>query len=152
MWQSWIFWKLRHRSTSELAEPQRREVADLLHRYEGVFSLPEKDLGRANSVTHHIDTGTTKPIKQQARRTSPLRHAEIKRQVDHLLDRGLVKKSSSPLPSPVVLITKKDATPRDSAWATYRSMQSQLKMTTFFLAEMTLFLLFLERDCSQREI
>ena len=142
---------MRHRSTSELAKPQRREVADLFDRYEGVFSLSEKDLGRANLVTHHIDTGTAKPIKQQARRTSPLKHAEIKRQVDDLLDRGLLKKSSSPLSSPVVLLTKKDATPRDSALTTYRLMQSQLKMPTLFLAEMILFLLFLERDCSQRE-
>ena len=30
---------LWHHSTSELAEPQRREVADLLHRYEGVLPL-----------------------------------------------------------------------------------------------------------------
>ena len=103
---------LWHRSTSELSEPQSREVADLLHRYEGVFSLSDQDLGRTNLVTHHIDTGTAKPVKQQPRRTSPSKHTEIERQVEDLLDRGLVKKSTSPWSSPVVLVTKKDGTQR----------------------------------------
>ena len=61
-------------------------------------------------VTHHIDTGTAKPIKRQPRQTSPLKHAEIEKQVDDLLERGLMKNFNSPRSSPVVLVIKKVGT------------------------------------------
>ena len=74
--------------------------------------MSEKDLGRTNLVTHHIDTVTAEPIKQQPQQTSPLKHAEIEKQVDGLLDRGLMKKSTCPWSSPVVLVIKKVGTQR----------------------------------------
>ena len=99
-------------STEGLAEEECEEVAKLLHRHKDVFSLSEQDLDRTNLVTHHIDTGNARPIKQQPRRTSPSKHAEVERQVEDLLGRGIVKKSTSPWSSPVVLVTKKDGTQR----------------------------------------
>ena len=83
-------------------------MADLLHQYKDVFSLSEQDLGRTNLIGHQIDTGNARPIKQKPRRTSPSKRAEIERQVEDLLQRGVVKKSNSPWSSPVVLVTKKD--------------------------------------------
>ena len=63
-------------------------------------------------IGHQIDTGNARPIKQKPRRTSPSKHAEIERQVEDLLQRGVVKKSNSPWSSPVVLVTKKDGSQR----------------------------------------
>ena len=77
--------ELWQRSTEGLAEEECEEVAKLLHRRKDVFSLSEQDLGRTNLVTHHIDTGNARPIKQQPRRTSPSKHAEVERQVEDLL-------------------------------------------------------------------
>ena len=90
-------------------------MADLLHQHKNVFSLPEHDLGRTNLVGHQIDTGYARPIKQKPRRTSPSKHAEIERQVEDLLQRGVVKKSNSPWSSPVVLKPKKMVL-KDFAW------------------------------------
>ena len=104
--------QLWERSSEELTEGERDEVAQLLHRCKDVFSLSELDLGRTNLLTHCIDTGNARPIKQQPRRTSPSKHAEIERQVEDLLERGIVKKSNRPWSSLMVLVTKKDGTQR----------------------------------------
>ena len=69
-------------------------------------------LGRANLIGHQIDIDIARPIKQKPRRTSPSKHVEIERQVEDLLQRGVVKKSDSPWSSPVVLVTKKDGSQR----------------------------------------
>ena len=47
-------------------------------------------------------------IKQHPRRTSLANSVEIERQVEDLLQRGIVKISNSPWFSPEVLVTKKD--------------------------------------------
>ena len=102
-------WK---RSSEQLTEEESQAVAALLHRHKDVFSLSGQDLGRTNLTRHHVETGNARPIKQRPRRTSPSKHAEIERQVDDLLQRGVIKKSSSPWSSPVVLVTKKDGSQR----------------------------------------
>ncbi|KAL9967719.1 hypothetical protein ACROYT_G026008 [Oculina patagonica] len=104
--------ELWQRSTEQLTEEESKAVTELLHQYKDVFSLSEQDLGRTTLIRHHIDTGNARPIKQQPRRTSPSKHAEIERQEENLLQRGIVKKSNSPWSSPVVLVTKKDGSQR----------------------------------------
>ena len=104
--------ELWRRSSEQLTKEESQAVAGLLHQHKDVFSLSEQDLGRTNLVTHNIDTGDARPIKQHPRRTSPSKHAEIERQVEDLLQRGIVKKSNSPWSSPVVLVTKKDGSQR----------------------------------------
>ena len=72
------------------------------------FALSEQDLGKTNLTKHHIDTGNARSIKQHLRRTAPAKRVEIERQVEDLLQRDIVKKSSNPWSSAVVLVTKKD--------------------------------------------
>ena len=79
----------------------------MLHRHKDVFSLSEQDLGRTNLTKHHIVMGNEGRIKQHPRRTSLANSVEIERQVEDLLQRGIVKKSNSPCFSPEVLVTKK---------------------------------------------
>ena len=84
----------------------------MLHQHKDVFSLSEQDLGRTNLTKQHIDTGNARPIKQHPRCISPAKRVEIERQVEDLLQRGIVNKSSSPCFSPVVLVTEKDGSQR----------------------------------------
>ena len=48
------------------------------------------------------------PIKQRPYRTSPECKHEIDRQVEDMLQKGIVQESVSPWSSPVVLVKKKD--------------------------------------------
>ena len=95
--------ELWQQSSAELTQEESQKVAELLCKHQAVFALSDLDLGRTHHTTHQIDTGTAKPIKQRPRGTSPWKQVEINRQVDNLLDRGIIKESNSAWSSPVVL-------------------------------------------------
>ena len=66
------------------------------------------ELGRTSLVQHVIETGDAAPIKQRPYRTSPETKQEIDRQVNDMLEKGIVQESVSPWSSPVVLVKKKN--------------------------------------------
>ena len=67
----------------------------------------DDQLGRTSLVQHVIETGDAAPIKQRPYRTSPESKQEIDRQVNDILERGIIQESVSPWSSPVVLVKKK---------------------------------------------
>jgi len=67
----------------------------------------DDQLGRTSLVQHVIETGDAAPIKQRPYRTSPESKQEIDRQVNDMLERGIIQESVSPWSSPVVLVKKK---------------------------------------------
>ena len=69
----------------------------------------KKKLGKTSLVQHVIDTGDALPIKQRPYRTSPKCKQEIDRQVEDMLQKGIIRESVSPWSSPVVLVKKKDS-------------------------------------------
>ena len=63
-------------------------------------------------MKHSIDTKGAHPIRQPLRRFSLGQREEVEKQVDDLLQRGLIEPSDSPWSSPVVLVKKKDGSSR----------------------------------------
>lgn len=77
-----------------------------------VFAKSKTDLGKTNIVSHKINTGDARPIKQQPRRI-PLHKKEAARQeVQRMLKAGIIEPSSSAWSAPIVLVTKKDGSIR----------------------------------------
>ncbi|XP_040209167.1 uncharacterized protein LOC120940401 [Rana temporaria] len=68
--------------------------------------------GRTHLAIHQVDTGTHPPIKQSAYRVSLEVLADMKREVEEMLQLGVIQKSHSAWASPVVLVPKKDRTTR----------------------------------------
>ena len=61
-----------------------------------------------NLAEHAIETGNAAPIKQHPRRV-PLAHAKAKKQaIEDLKAKGVIRESTSPWASPIVLVAKKD--------------------------------------------
>ena len=81
---------------------------DLFDKYHDVFAFSDDQLGRTSLVQHTIDTGDAVPIKQRPYRTTPENKQEIDRQVNDMLERGIIQESVSPWSSPVVLVKKKN--------------------------------------------
>ena len=90
-------------------EACRQRVADLLTKYQDVFSKGDSDTGRTHLAVHDIPLKPgTRPIKQPPRRQGAEKEAEITRQVEDLCKRGLIEPADSPWSSPVVLVRRKD--------------------------------------------
>jgi hypothetical protein len=86
------------------------EVQELLEEFADIVvdELP-RSLPPMRNVSHHIDLipGAIFPNKA-AYRLTPQENEEVKRQVQELLDKGLVRETLSPCVVPIVLSPKKD--------------------------------------------
>ena len=84
----------------------------LVRDYPDVFSRSEFDLGHTDILLHRIDTGNSRPFKKQLRR-HPIAHLSfIDKQVEQMLQAGVVEPSLSPWSSNVVLAKKSDGSLR----------------------------------------
>lgn len=97
---------------SDLEDQEKKEARELLNKYKHIFSLSDNDVGRCDLLQHTIHTGDAAPIRQPPRRTPPWKQTEIERQVENLLEKGMIQESTSPWASGVVLVTKKDGSQR----------------------------------------
>ena len=99
-------------SNSILNDDEKVKFKNLFNKYRNVFAFPGDQLGRTSLVQHVIDTGDAMPIKQRPYRVSPDVKKEIDRQVEEMLEKGIIQESVSPWSSPVVLVKKKDGSYR----------------------------------------
>lgn len=87
-----------------------KEVEELLNQYKDIIAdvMPES-LPPIRDISHQIDLipGSVLPNKA-AYKMTPQQNEEIARQVQELLDKGLIRKSISPCVVPSVLAPKKD--------------------------------------------
>ena len=78
---------------SDLLPNQRQSLCTVLQENSGVFGLSISDLTSTPLVKHYIDTGNAKPIKQRAYRASHHHRQEIEKQVEEMLQNGIIKPS-----------------------------------------------------------
>ena len=88
----------------ELPEDQRRVLNDLVRRYPDVFTdMP----GETDVIQHQIRLTDDTPIRCKP---SPLQYAmreELRNEVDTMLEMGVVRPSTWPYASPIVMVKKK---------------------------------------------
>ncbi|GBM29207.1 hypothetical protein AVEN_27816-1 [Araneus ventricosus] len=90
-----------------LNEEQRTAVKELLQEFQNLFSASDSDVGRCNMTQHRINTGNHPPIGQYPRRLPLAKKEEAERLVKEMVDNGMIKESSGPWASPIVLVKKK---------------------------------------------
>ena len=109
---------------------QVERLSKLLNTYSDVFSKDETDIGCTDLVLHEIPINTgSKPIKIPPRRLGAEKDAEVERQVQDLVRRGLIEPSESSWSAPTVLVKK-----RDGSWRLcidYRQLNSITKKDAY---------------------
>lgn len=95
-----------------LSLEQRDKLIALLQCFRDSFDCVQTTLGRTSAVSHEIDTGSHAPLRQRPYRVSPTERRVIDEQVSDMLTRNVIRPSTSPWASPVVLVTKKDGSIR----------------------------------------
>ena len=97
---------------SKLDPTQLKKLKSLIAECSDIFALDDSELGCTGLVQHEIDTNEHHPIKQQPYRTPFTQRAKISQMIDDMEKQGVVKPSSSPWASPIILVPKKDGTSR----------------------------------------
>ena len=95
--------------SDELTTSQKGKVRDLLKEFSDVFS------GKPNLThvtTHRIDTGEALPIHSSPYKIPQKLEEEVNKEIEKMLQLGIIRPSMSPWASPVVIVPKPDGTIR----------------------------------------
>ena len=90
----------------------RLDLIEFLRDNQEVFAKDSDDLGRTTAVTHTIETGDARPIKQPPRRVPVHKKAAVQEEVEKMLRKGVIEPCDGPWASPIVLAAKKDGSTR----------------------------------------
>jgi len=113
----------------EISEDSKQKLRDLLVEFKDIFSQNEYDLGYTDLITHHINTGEHRPVRQPLRRQPPLYQHIIKEQTEQMLAAGVIEPSNSEWASNVVLVKKRDGKMRYCI--DYRGVNNLTKKDSF---------------------
>jgi hypothetical protein len=88
----------------------KKELIDIVSKYDYIFQEPNGLLPK-REIQHEIHLQQDSPLPNVGMyRMSGVEMTEIKKQVQGLLDQGVIKPSSSPCGSPIAMVPKKDGT------------------------------------------
>ena len=95
-----------------ISEQEKSHLIDLLIEYEDVFVTSASDFGRAHRFTHNIETGDNPPFRQRPYRIPQSQLDMVDEHIQDMLNKGIIQESISPWSQPLVIVTKKDGSPR----------------------------------------
>lgn len=121
--------QLKGLDLSVLPEAAQGKVRELLSKYEAVFSVSESDLGCTNLISHDIPLVDEVPVRQRYRRIPPSDYDLVKSHIHQLLEAQVIRESSSPYASPIVLVRKKDGSLR--LCVDYRQLNRKTRRDAF---------------------
>ena len=94
---------------SHLPPPHRNELAAMVEEYKDLFSdVP----GRARGMSHDIDVGDARPIKQHPYRVGPEKKAILSKEIAYMLKNNIIEPCYSEWSSPCLIQQKPDKSRR----------------------------------------
>ena len=97
---------------SNLTPEIKGKLETLICKWKSVFSTGPTDLGFTTLIEHEIHLTDDVPFRQPYRRIPPSMFDEVREHIREMLDAGVIRESSSPYSSNVVLVRKPDGSLR----------------------------------------
>ena len=116
----------------DLNEDQVKKVEEVIRKHQAQFYQEDDDeLGNqgCNGITHHIHLTDDHPFKFAHRRIPPSQWGEVREELQRLLNKGIIRESSSPYASPIVVVRKSNGAVR--ICVDYRFLNSKTKKDAF---------------------
>jgi hypothetical protein len=117
---------------TDLGERGQQQLWGILERYQDVFARNKGELGCCTIGEHSIDTQGFPSCKTSPGRLSYWEEAEMKRQIDALVDVGKMRPSNSEYACRVTLLVKKNGSRRFCG--DYRPLNAQTRQDMFPMA------------------
>lgn len=93
--------------SSDLTSDQKQALQVLLFKHQRSFDGFSSDLGNTSAAEYRIDTDASSIVRRRSYRVSPSERRIIQDNVDDMLKCNIIRPSSSPWPSSVVLVQKR---------------------------------------------
>lgn len=108
-----IFDKLR---TDHLNTEEKKQLYDLISRHPKSFYSEGETLSFTNAVKHRIETVDEIPIHTKSYRYPFCHKEEVQRQIQDMLNQGIIRHSNSPWSSPIWVVPKKKDASGKQKW------------------------------------
>lgn len=108
-----------------LTVTQKLKLKNLLDDYKNCFSSSLRDLGFTTQTEMTIDLTDSEPVVYRPYRLSYTERQQVKDMVQEMLDSNIIRESSSPYASPIVLVSKKSGEKR--LCVDYRALNRKTK-------------------------
>ena len=95
---------------SQLDEALTTRLEKLLCKHAGFFANSAMDLERTELVQHDITMNDTKPIRQSTKRLPKSQQEKCEKEMQAMLEKGIIEAGQSPWVFPVAQVRKKDGT------------------------------------------
>ena len=112
-----------------LSPSELSQAKELVKKYEQLFTGDSKKPKQTHLVNHQIITDGALPVKSKYRRIPVAWEKEVEDQVQEMLKNGIIRPSSSPWNSPIILVKKKDNSMRFVC--DFRGLNSVTKKDTY---------------------
>jgi len=93
--------------TDHMNSEERKEILKLCQEFSDIFYKPGDKLTFTSHVKHEIKTTDEIPIHTKSYRFPHIHKNEVRKQINEMLDKGIIRPSSSPWSSPIWIVPKK---------------------------------------------
>jgi len=99
-------------------------INQLIQQFSSIFALDKYDVGLISSTKCEIELNAHTPINLRPYRCNPKEKELLEEQIQNLLDRGLIQKSTSQYAFPVTMVKKKDTENKERLCVDFRKLNT----------------------------
>lgn len=102
--------------TEHLNKEEKKELLKLCNQFDDIFFKEGDALTFTNEIKHQIKTTDNIPIYTKSYRYPYIHREEVRKQIDKMLNQGIIKPSFSPWSAPIWIVPKKKDASNTRKW------------------------------------